>query len=39
MAESHFLSVKNILADLDLPIISKKLEPPGHSVIWNSGQC
>ena len=32
VAESHFLSVKNILADLGLPINSKKLEPPSHSV-------
>ena len=32
LAESHFMSVKNILADLGLPINSKKLEPPSHSV-------
>ena len=32
LAHSHFMSVKNILADLGLPINSKKLEPPNHMV-------
>ena len=32
LAESHFSSVKNILADLGLPINYKKLEPPSQSV-------
>ena len=34
VAESHFLSVKNVLADLGLPINSKKLAPPSHSVTY-----
>ena len=32
VTKSQFLSVKNILAELGLPIKSKKLEPPSHSV-------
>ena len=32
VADSHFLSVKNILTDLGLPINSEKLETPNHSV-------
>ena len=32
VANSHILSVKNILAELGLPINSKKLEPPSYSV-------
>ena len=32
VANSQFFSVKNILAELGLPINSKKLEPRSHSV-------
>ena len=32
VANSQFLSVTNILAELGLPINSKKIKPPNHSV-------